>query len=83
VPDWQVDGTTLRRTFTFAGWPETLAFVGALGWLAHREDHHPVLTVAYRRCTAVWTTHSAGNRLSLNDFICAAHADALFAKGDA
>jgi 4a-hydroxytetrahydrobiopterin dehydratase len=47
--------------------------------MIHREDHHPDLTVGYRRCTASWTTHSAGNRLSDNDFICAAKADALYA----
>ena len=47
--------------------------------MIHREDHHPDLTVGYRRCKASWTTHSAGNRLSANDFICAAKADALYA----
>jgi 4a-hydroxytetrahydrobiopterin dehydratase len=47
--------------------------------MVHREDHHPDLQVGYRRCTAAWTTHSAGHRLSENDFICAAKADALYA----
>jgi 4a-hydroxytetrahydrobiopterin dehydratase len=47
--------------------------------MIHREDHHPDLTVGYRRCKVSWTTHSAGNRLSDNDFICAAKADALYA----
>jgi 4a-hydroxytetrahydrobiopterin dehydratase len=46
--------------------------------MIHREDHHPDLQVRYRHCTAAWTTHSAGNRLSENDFICAARADALY-----
>lgn len=79
VPDWQVNGTRLEREFVFRDFHETMEFVNALAFMIHREDHHPDLTVGYRRCTAAWTTHSAGNRLSENDFICAAKADALYA----
>jgi 4a-hydroxytetrahydrobiopterin dehydratase len=79
VPDWHVNGTRLEREFVFRDFHETMEFVNALAFMIHREDHHPDLTVGYRRCTASWTTHSAGNRLSGNDFICAAKADALYA----
>ena len=79
VPDWHIDGTRLEREFVFRDFHETMEFVNALAFMIHREDHHPDLTVGYRRCTASWTTHSAGNRLSDNDFICAAKADALYA----
>jgi len=83
VPAWRAEAGALLRTYAFSDWPETLAFVTALGWMAHRQDHHPRLTVEYRRCTVAWTTHSAGNRLSRNDFICAARADALYDKAPA
>jgi len=79
VPDWQMNGTRIERAFVFRDFHETMEFVNALAFMIHREDHHPDLTVGYRRCTASWTTHSAGNRLSENDFICAAKADALYA----
>jgi 4a-hydroxytetrahydrobiopterin dehydratase len=79
IPDWRVNGTRLEREFVFRDFHETMEFVNALAFMIHREDHHPDLTVGYRRCTASWTTHSAGNRLSDNDFICAAKADALYA----
>ncbi|MFS2026748.1 4a-hydroxytetrahydrobiopterin dehydratase [Massilia sp. CT11-137] len=79
VPDWRIDGNRLQREFVFRDFHETMEFVNALAFMIHREDHHPELTVGYRRCTASWTTHSAGNRLSDNDFICAAKADALYA----
>lgn len=79
VPDWHVNGTRLEREFVFRDFHETMEFVNALAFMIHREDHHPDLTLGYRRCTAAWTTHSAGNRLSENDFICAAKADALYA----
>ena len=79
VPDWHVDGNRLEREFAFRDFHETMEFVNALAFMIHREDHHPDLTLGYRRCTAAWTTHSAGNRLTDNDFICAAKADALYA----
>jgi 4a-hydroxytetrahydrobiopterin dehydratase len=83
VPDWHVNkegiNARLEREFVFRDFHETMEFVNALAFMVHREDHHPDLAVGYRRCTASWTTHSAGNRLSANDFICAARADALYA----
>jgi 4a-hydroxytetrahydrobiopterin dehydratase len=84
VPDWTIAGNRLQRSFAFRDYHETIAFVNALAWMVHREDHHPDLQVGYKHCTASWTTHSAGNRLSENDFICAARADALYAgRGNA
>lgn len=79
LPGWAIVDHRLERKFSFRDYHETIAFVNALAWMVHREDHHPDLQVGYNRCTASWTTHSAGNRLSENDFICAAKADALYA----
>jgi 4a-hydroxytetrahydrobiopterin dehydratase len=79
VPGWAIVDNRLERKFSFRDYHETIEFVNALAWMVHREDHHPDLQVGYNRCTASWTTHSAGNRLSENDFICAAKADALYA----
>ena len=79
VPDWHVNGTRIEREFVFRDFHETMEFVNALAFMIHREDHHPDLAVGYRRCTASWTTHSAGTRLSENDCLCAAKADALYA----
>jgi 4a-hydroxytetrahydrobiopterin dehydratase len=79
VPGWHVDANRLVREYLFRDYHETIEFVNALAFMVHREDHHPDLQVGYRRCTASWTTHSAGHRLSENDFICAAKADALYA----
>jgi 4a-hydroxytetrahydrobiopterin dehydratase len=45
--------------------------------MAHREDHHPDLTVSYNHCRVEYSTHAIGG-LSENDFICAAKVDALF-----
>jgi 4a-hydroxytetrahydrobiopterin dehydratase len=56
-----------------------MAFVNALAWIAHREDHHPDLSVHYNRAVVNFSTHDAGG-LTLNDFICAAKTEALLAR---
>jgi 4a-hydroxytetrahydrobiopterin dehydratase len=80
IPQWQVDGARIVREFSLRDYRETIAFVNAVAWLAEGENHHPELAVGYGRCTVAFTTHSAGNALSLNDFICAARIDALYAQ---
>jgi 4a-hydroxytetrahydrobiopterin dehydratase len=79
LPAWRADDQHLVREYLFRDYHETIEFVNALAFMVHREDHHPDLQVGYRRCTASWTTHSAGHRISENDFICAAKADAIYA----
>jgi len=76
--DWSSDpaGGELRRTFRFGNYYQTIAFVNALAWVAHAEDHHPDIEVGYNRCLVRYSTHSIGG-LSENDFICAAKLDAL------
>ncbi|RRN57215.1 4a-hydroxytetrahydrobiopterin dehydratase [Pseudoxanthomonas sp. SGNA-20] len=78
VPGWELaeEGRALVRTFRFRDYHHTMAFVNALAWIAHREDHHPDLGVHYDRCVVRFSTHDVGG-LSENDFICAAKASAL------
>ena len=80
VPGWQPIDGVIAREFSFRDYRETIAFVNAVAWLAEGENHHPDMTVAYRRCTVAYTTHSAGGALSLNDFVCAAKINALYAQ---
>lgn len=80
VPDWQAEDDHLQREYAFRDYHETIAFVNALAWMIHQQDHHPQMWVRYRHCAVAWTTHSAGNRISENDFICAARADAIYAQ---
>lgn len=78
VADWAIsdDGAAISRTYAFPDYYHTMAFVNALAWIAHREDHHPDLSVHYNRCVVRFSTHDVGG-LSENDFICAAKADTL------
>jgi 4a-hydroxytetrahydrobiopterin dehydratase len=76
--DWQLDESAkeISRSFAFKNYYQTIAFVNALAWIAHQEDHHPDLQVGYNRVQVRFSTHSIGG-LSQNDFICAAKIDAL------
>lgn len=76
-PGWEQRGTLISKTFQFKDYYQTIAFVNAVAWMTHREDHHPDLAVSYNSCRVEYTTHAIGG-LSENDFICAAKVDALF-----
>ena len=75
---WEATPAGLSRSFTFADYAATIAFVNAVAWIAAREDHHPELAVGYGKCQVSWSTHSAGG-ITLNDAICAARVERLFA----
>ena len=77
VKGWTVADGKLVKVYPFANYYQTMAFVNALAWISHREDHHPDLVVGYNKCRVEYMTHAIGG-LSENDFICAAKCDALF-----
>lgn len=78
MPEWILDDKTkvIQKKFHFKNYHHTMAFVNALAWIAHREDHHPSLEVNYGNCVVRYSTQAIGG-LSENDFICAAMIDAL------
>ena len=73
---WELSGNKIGKTFTFKNYYQVLAFVNAVAWMTHREDHHPDMTLGYNKCSVEYSTHAVGG-LSENDFICAAKVDAL------
>lgn len=74
---WQLDGDgAIVGHFKFANYYETQAFVNAVAYIAHREDHHPDITFGYNSAQINLTTHAIGG-LSDNDFISAARIDRL------
>jgi 4a-hydroxytetrahydrobiopterin dehydratase len=57
---WAVENNALAHTYTFATFPDAIAFVTRLAFAAEAADHHPDLHISYRRVRVVWSTHSAG-----------------------
>ena len=78
VPGYELDEAQAKisKRYEFANFYETIAFVNALAFIAHQEDHHPDLEVSYAKCRVAFSTHDAGG-LTQNDFICAARVNAL------
>jgi 4a-hydroxytetrahydrobiopterin dehydratase len=77
APGWALIHGAIEKRFSFADYHQTMAFVNAVAWVAHRQDHHPDLQVSYAQCTVRFNTHSVGG-ISINDFICAAQLERLF-----
>lgn len=81
VDGWTLQENKIIKSFAFKNYHDTLAFINAIAYVIHAEDHHPELVVTYNRCIVKFDTHSVdGGRggLSENDFICAAKVDAIF-----
>ena len=78
LPGWELSSSQqgIEKEFRFDDFHRTMAFVNAVAWIAHVEDHHPDMKVSYPSCTVYFSTHDVGG-LSLNDFICAAKVDSL------
>ena len=76
APGWALVDGAIEKRYDFADYHHTMAFVNAVAWIAHAEDHHPDINFGYNRCTLRFNTHSVGG-ISINDFICAAKVDAL------
>jgi 4a-hydroxytetrahydrobiopterin dehydratase len=73
LPGWTLKEGALVRTFTFAGFPQAVAFIVRIGFTAEAADHHPDILVNYKRVTLTYVTHSAGG-LTDKDFEAAAAA---------
>ena len=73
---WKLIDGALEKSYVFPNFHETMAFVNALAWVAHREDHHPDLSLSYGRCTVRFNTHDVDG-ISASDFFCAAAVDTL------
>jgi 4a-hydroxytetrahydrobiopterin dehydratase len=82
LPEWHLsdDGKTISRDFGFKNFYRTMAFVNAIAWIAHEQDHHPDMEIGYGHALVRYSTHDVGG-LSLNDFCCAARVDQLLVAG--
>jgi 4a-hydroxytetrahydrobiopterin dehydratase len=80
IEGWKLtgDGSTvaIQKTFAFKNYYQTMAFVNAVAFVAHVQDHHPDLSVHYGRCVVRFNTHDVGG-ISVTDFDCATQIEAL------
>ena len=76
LPDWELSGDAIRRTFTFQDFTAAVSYVVRLGFAAEAADHHPDILINYKRVTLTYTTHSDGG-LTDKDFAGATRATEL------
>ena len=74
LPGWALEGQAIRKQYTFKDFPAAVAFVNRLVPEAESSDHHPDITINYRKVTLVYSTHSEGG-LTHKDFDGAAMAE--------
>ena len=75
---WTLEPKAIRKTFTLHDFPEAVLFVSALVPGAEEADHHPDISIHYKRVVLSYSTHSEGG-LTAKDFDGAAMADAVAA----
>jgi 4a-hydroxytetrahydrobiopterin dehydratase len=57
---WERAGDKIRKTFELPSFPDAIAFVTRVGFLAEKANHHPDLDIRWRKVTVALTTHDAG-----------------------
>jgi len=67
LPGWERRGSEIRRTWTFADFESSMAFVNKVAALAQSADHHPDIDIRYSKVTLALSTHDAGG-LTAKDF---------------
>jgi 4a-hydroxytetrahydrobiopterin dehydratase len=78
VPNYRRQGDMIVAEYDFPDWKHTFAFATAVSAMVEKQNHHPDLAMGYFYCELTFTTHSADDNLTMNDFICASRANVLF-----
>lgn len=75
-PGWHVSDDLIRREYVTQDFSQAFAFATRIALLAEAQGHHPEIAVSWGRLVVTLSTHAARG-LTRNDFILAAHIDAL------
>jgi len=78
LPDWRREGETLVRLVTCPTFREAIALVDRVADAAEEADHHPDITINWKRVTFSLTT-KASKGLTAKDLAMAATIDRLAA----
>jgi 4a-hydroxytetrahydrobiopterin dehydratase len=60
LPEWQVVGGMLTKTYTLPGFPEAIALVNGAAERAEVVGHHPDIDIRYNKVTFALVTHDQG-----------------------
>lgn len=79
LPDWQAafDYKSIERELKFKNHYQVMAFLNALAYTSHQQDHHPEVCYGYNSAKITLSTHTCKG-VSLNDMIMAARINQLY-----
>jgi 4a-hydroxytetrahydrobiopterin dehydratase len=63
---WERAGDEIRRRFERPSFPDAIAFVVRVGFLAEAANHHPDLDIRWRTVAVALSTHDAGGITQLD-----------------
>jgi 4a-hydroxytetrahydrobiopterin dehydratase len=79
LPGWVLLSNSIQKEFRFKSYLRGLDFAYSLGKIAELENHHPDLSIGWRRVKVLFSTHAI-NGLSQNDFVMAAKSEIEYSK---
>ncbi len=82
LPQWEARDNRLRKTFTLPSFRASIAFVNQVADLAEAADHHPNITIAFKKVTIALTTWAAEGKITARDVDLARNIEALSQRGD-
>ena len=58
--EWEFKDNTIRKTFTFETYMESIGFINRLAEIAEEANHHPDMVVGWCRIDVAFTSHDQG-----------------------
>ncbi|MCH2160414.1 MAG: 4a-hydroxytetrahydrobiopterin dehydratase [Phycisphaerales bacterium] len=77
LSEWSRSGDAIQRTYSFADFLGSIAFVNAIAARAEEVQHHPDILIRYSKVTLTLSTHDC-NGLSEKDLAFAADSDRFY-----
>lgn len=80
IPLWHYHDNALERVYEGQTYLDALAKLDAIGRLSESENHHPDLTLSWKKLTIRYWTHTARGVTAM-DFQLARQVESLLTKG--
>lgn len=74
---WSRDGDSITRKYDLDSYAAGLSLASAIGMIADGFNHHPELVIGYKNVTVSFTTHDAGNKITVRDIDVATAVNTL------
>ncbi len=79
LPDWKFEDNSIRRQLVFKDFREAISFLVLIAFDAEEADHHPDVTINYKRLNISLSTHSEGG-VTEKDFVLAGKIQVAYGR---